>query len=130
MERRAAAPARARAPGGAAELTMPDVMINYKVKRDQIAHHLELLRAVYDELEAIQLKDLRWTTFRLDDDVSFVDLVAGNGPPGRLSQLPAFRRYRTTLDERCDEPPVLTELHAVHSFGFAEEPPPADRQPR
>ena len=38
--------------------------------------------------------------------------------PGQLSRLETFQRFRTTLDERCAEPLVMTELHAVDSFGF------------
>ncbi len=36
------------------------VMIRYKLKRDQVERHLELLRAVYEELESTQPDGLRW----------------------------------------------------------------------
>lgn len=96
---------------------MPHVMIRYKIKRDQVARELELLRAVYDELESTQPDGLRYATFQLEDKVTFVDVAVTDGP-GRFSQLTSFRRYRSTLDERCDEPPVMTELHEVGSFRF------------
>jgi hypothetical protein len=35
-----------------------------------------------------------------------------------LRQLETFQRYRATLDERCDEPPVMTMLREVGSYGF------------
>jgi hypothetical protein len=35
-----------------------------------------------------------------------------------LQQLKAFQRYRTTLDERCDEPPVTTVLHEIGAYRF------------
>jgi hypothetical protein len=44
--------------------------------------------------------------------------VETEGNPGALSQLKAFQRYRSTLDERCEEPSVLTVLHEVGSFRF------------
>lgn len=97
---------------------MPQVMISYKVKRDQVERNLELLRAVYEELESTQPDGLHWATFQLEDKVSFVDFVAGEADPGLLSQLEAFRRFRGALDERCDEPPVMIELHEVGSFRF------------
>lgn len=97
---------------------MPQVMIRYRVKHDQVERNLELLRAVYEEMESTQPDGLRWATFQLEDKVSFVDFVGGTGPPEVLSQLEAFRRFRLTLDERCDEPPVMTELHEVGSFRF------------
>lgn len=94
---------------------MPTVMIRYKVKRDQLERELALLRAVYEELEATQPDGLRYVSFQLEDDVSFVEF-AETDAPGRFSKLEAFRTYRTTLDERCDEPPVVSELHQVGSF--------------
>lgn len=97
---------------------MPAVMIRYKVKRDQVKRNLELLRAAFEELESTQPDGLRWATFQLEDKVSFVDFVAGPDLPEPLPQLEAFRRLRSTLDERCDEPPVMTRLHEVGSFRF------------
>ncbi len=97
---------------------VPAVMIRYTVTRDRVEGHLKLLRAAYEELDAIRPDGLRWATFQLDDGVRFVDFVSGDSPPRLLSQLPAFQRYRATLDERCDEPPVLTVLHEVGSFRF------------
>ncbi len=97
---------------------MGRLMIRYKVKRDQVERNLELLRAVYQELGSIQPEGLRWTTFQLEDEVSFVEFVEGPDLPEPLPQLEAFRRYRATLDERCDELPVMTELHEVGSFRF------------
>lgn len=96
----------------------PAVMIRYRLRPDQIEPNLELLGAVYAELESRPLDGLGWTTFQLEDGVSFVDFVRPGGPPGALSQRDAFRRYRSTLDERCDEPPVLMSLREVGSVGF------------
>jgi len=95
------------------------VMIRYTVKRDQLERELELLRAVYDELDATQPDGLRYASFQLEDEVSFVEFAETDGP-GRFSELKAFRTYRATLDERCDEPPVVTELHEVGSFPGAD----------
>jgi hypothetical protein len=81
------------------------VMIRGKVKPDQVERNLELLRAVYEELESIQPDGLRYATFQLEDKVSFISFVEIEGGPAPLRQLKAFQRYRATLDERCDEPP-------------------------
>ncbi len=97
---------------------VPAVMIRYKLRPDQVARNLELLRAVYEEMESAPPDGVRWASFQLDDEVTFVDFVLGGGPPGQLSRLETFQRFRTTLDERCAEPLVMTELHAVDSFGF------------
>jgi hypothetical protein len=93
-------------------------MIRYKVKPDQVERNLELLRAFFEELESTQPDSLRDAVFQLEDKVSFVHFVETDNGPGPLPQLKAFQRYRTTLDERCDEPPVMTVLHEVGSYRF------------
>lgn len=93
------------------------VMIRYKVKPDQVERNLELLSAAYDELESAQPGGLRWASFQLEDEASFLTVAQTDGP-GRFSQFESFRTFRQTLDERCDEPPVMTELHEVGSYGF------------
>jgi hypothetical protein len=94
------------------------VMIRYKVKRDQLERELDLLRGVYEELEATRPDGVRYASFQLEDEVSFVEF-AETDRPGRFSQLEAFRVYRSELDERCEEPPVVAALDQVRSFGFA-----------
>lgn len=93
------------------------VMIRYKLKPDQVEQCLELGHAVYDEFESARPDWLRQATFQLDDGVSFVTF-AELDDPSKLAGLPAFQRFRSTLDERCDEPPVLTALHEVGSYRF------------
>lgn len=91
------------------------VMIRYKVKREQLERELELLGAIYEELKATRPEGLRYATFQLEDEVSFVEF-AETDAPGRFSELDAFRAYRATLDQRCEEAPVVTELAEVGSF--------------
>jgi quinol monooxygenase YgiN len=93
------------------------VMIRYKLKPDQVALYLEGLRAIYEEFESAQPGWLRQATFQLEDKVSFV-IFTELDDPGRLADMPAFQRARSTLDDRCDEPPVVTVLHKVASYRF------------
>jgi quinol monooxygenase YgiN len=96
------------------------VMIRYKVKPDQLEQDSALLRAVYQELASGRPSGLRYATFQLDDGVSFVAFVEFETEPGAAPhhRLPSFQRYRTTLNERCEQPPAVTVLHEVGSFGF------------
>ncbi|CAA9459717.1 MAG: hypothetical protein AVDCRST_MAG02-2058 [uncultured Rubrobacteraceae bacterium] len=96
---------------------MDRMMIRYRVKPDELERHLELLRDVYEELESTKPEGFRWATFRINDETSFVDVVSGNGLPGPLPQLESFRRYRATLDDRC-EGRAATELEEVGSYRF------------
>ena len=79
---------------------------------------MELLRAFFAELAAARPDGLRYATFQLDDEVSFVHLVETTAGPGEFARLPAFQRYRSTVEDRCDEPPVMTELHEVGLYRF------------
>ncbi len=69
------------------------------------------------ELSSLHPDGVRYASYQLADEVSFVELVETDAP-GRFSQLESFRRYRSTLDERCDEPPVVTEIREVGAAGF------------
>ncbi|MES9540633.1 hypothetical protein AB0C21_09400 [Spirillospora sp. NPDC049024] len=94
------------------------VMIRWKIKPEQVERELELLREVYAELRAVRPDGLRYATFRLDDEVTFMDIVELDDGPEVLRRIEAFQRYRSTLDERCDEAPAMTALHQVDCYGF------------
>ena len=94
------------------------VTIRCKVRPDGVEASLELLQEVYEEMRSVQPKGLRYATFQLEDKVTFVSFAEMDEGPEVLQQLEAFQRLRATPDERFDEPPVLTMLHEVGSYGF------------
>lgn len=93
------------------------VLVRYTVKAEDVAAHLEQVGAVYADLERLQPIGLGYATYQLADGVSFVEVLTGEAGPGPLADSPAFQRFRSTLDARCEQPPVLTELHEVASYG-------------
>jgi hypothetical protein len=97
---------------------MTRVMVRYKVKPEQVARNEELVRAVYAELHQVEPGGLRYATFKLPDGVTFVHLADTNGEGTPLTGLAAFKAFQAELRERCDEPPVLSELSEVGSFGW------------
>jgi hypothetical protein len=99
---------------------MKRVMVRYKVKSDRAADNEALVRAVYDELELTQPAGFRYATFQLDDGVNFVHLAFDEAETGRspLSEVKAFKEFTANIEERCDEPPVTTELREIGSFHF------------
>lgn len=106
---------------------MDRLMIRYTVTRDELTRHLELIGAVYNELEATKPDDLRFATFQVgEDERSFVDIALGPDLPGPLASLGSFRRYRAGLDARCEER-VASELHEVAAYRFTD--PRADATP-
>jgi hypothetical protein len=93
-------------------------MVRYKVKPDRAAENERLVRAVYDELEHSRPAGLHYATFQLDDGVSFVHLASIETEDERspLSEVNAFKAFQKDIGERCDEPPVVTEIREIGSF--------------
>jgi hypothetical protein len=95
---------------------MRQVMVRYKVKPDRVDENEELVRAVYEELAGSAPAGLRYATFRLDDGVSFVHLASVEGEHNALAESGAFARFQADVRDRCEELPVVTELHEVGSY--------------
>ena len=95
------------------------VMISYTVRSEEVAAHLELVRAVYDDLVQTAPAGLDYSTYQLEDGVSFVEVLSSEAGPGPLADSEAFQRFRSTLDARCEHPPVLSDLRPIGSYGAA-----------
>jgi len=98
------------------------VMIRSRLRPEHAQECLSSLRAVYDELAALDPGGLRWAAFQLDDGVSMVSFVEFAGLPGQAPhhRLASFQRHRAALDRWCEEPPVVQVLHQVGAYGFPE----------
>jgi hypothetical protein len=94
------------------------VMIRYKVKRDQVERNVQLVHAFFEELASAQPDGVRYAAFQLEDDVSFVHFVETAAGPGSFARLATYQRYRSTVEARCDEPPVLTEIQEIGAYRF------------
>jgi hypothetical protein len=97
---------------------MKRVMVRYEVKPARVAENEALVRAVYEELHRVAPEGLRYATFRLADGVSFVHVSSTETADGSnpLTELAAFARFQEAIGERCDEPPVVTELTEIGSY--------------
>ena len=85
---------------------------------DAAERNEELVRAVYAELEAAGPAGFRYTTFVLEDGVSFVHVAIRTGEDeAPLTRLSAFRRFLDGLAERADEPPEVRPARIVGSYG-------------
>jgi hypothetical protein len=98
---------------------MRQVMVRYKLKPERVADNERLVQAVYDELKALEPEGFHYATFKLEDGVSFMHLSFSVGQRPPLPDLEAFQRFQEGIAERCDEPPVVTELSEVGSFRMA-----------
>jgi hypothetical protein len=98
---------------------MSQIIVRYKLKPERVEENEQLVRAVYDELRRTQPAGLRYATYRLEDGVSFVHVAASDAERSPLSDLEAFQRFTEGIRERCDEPPVVTEMHEIGSYRFS-----------
>jgi hypothetical protein len=98
---------------------MPQVMVTYKVQPDRVAENEELVRAVYEELAVAAPDGLQYATFKLPDGVTFVH-IAQHAEDNPLRAVEAFQRFQEGIRERCEEPPVATELDEIGSYRFFE----------
>jgi hypothetical protein len=94
-------------------------MVRYRVRPECADENARLVRAVYDELASSRPPDFRYATFRLDDGVSFLHLALEDAPGASpLPAVTAFQEFQRGIRERCEQPPVVTELTEVGSYGF------------
>src|SRR3954468_6106050 len=98
---------------------MPSSIVRYKVRPDRGDENAALVEGVYAQLARDRPAGLHYATFRLPDGVSFVHVVFETDQPGRIpGQGAAFAAFTADIEERCDEPPVATEVTLVGSYGM------------
>lgn len=99
---------------------MTYLMVRYRVTPDQVSENERLVRAVYDELRRVAPVGLRYATFKLDDGVSFVHLAAVETDDGTspFRGIRAFEEFQRDIANRCDEPPVATEVSLIGEFSL------------
>ncbi|MFL5829781.1 MAG: hypothetical protein ACJ76X_07695 [Solirubrobacteraceae bacterium] len=95
---------------------MHQVMVRYKVKPERVSENEALVRAVYEQLAAEQPAGFEYSTYRLEDGVSFVHVSRSEQDRPPLGELEAFQRFQHDVAERCDEPPVVTQLETIGSY--------------
>ncbi|MDB4964917.1 MAG: hypothetical protein JWN44_606 [Myxococcales bacterium] len=97
---------------------MKTIMVRYKTSEAHGSANEALVRAVFEELRAKAPAGLRYATYRLADGVTFVHIATVESTADNpLVTLPAFKAFQQALKDRCVEPPVVTEMSVVGSYG-------------
>ena len=100
---------------------MKTIMVRYKTSSQENADkNAALVRAVFEELHAAAPGGIRYTSYRAEDSISFVHIATHEGPTEALTSLAAFKEFQREIKSRCAEPPVVTELSPVGSYGCQE----------
>jgi len=99
---------------------MSTVMVRYKTKADKAAENERYIKSVFEELRQNRPAGLRYASFKLGDGVSFmhiatIDTADGSNP---LTQAAAFKAFLVGVKDRCEEPPVATELTQIGSYNL------------
>jgi hypothetical protein len=94
---------------------MSAVMVRYQVRPDRVEDNLALVRAVYAELAATPRDGFRYSTYRLEDGVTFVHVAVYDGD-FPLGDSTVFRAFADSLPDRCDRPPERTVMDVVGAY--------------
>jgi hypothetical protein len=95
---------------------MKQVLVRYKVKAGRGAENEAFVRGVFEQLAQRAPKDIRYSSLRLEDGVTFVHVLESEVGSMPLSDLPAFKAFTADVRERCDEPPIATEFTRVGAY--------------
>jgi hypothetical protein len=100
------------------EDTTKTMMIRYRTSEARAEENAALIRAVFDEIGALAPTGIRYMTYRQADGVTFVHLATITNPEKDwINALPSFKAFQAQLKERCVEPPVISELRTLASYG-------------
>jgi hypothetical protein len=99
---------------------MKRMMVRYKVKADRVAENERYVASVFEQLNREKPTGLRYATFKLDDGVSFVHIVSHEAADDSnvLTALSAFNAFTSTIRDRCEEPPVASDMQEIGSYAF------------
>jgi hypothetical protein len=102
---------------------MKRVLVRYRVKPDRADENQALIEKVFEQLKAERPAGLRYASFRLEDDVTFVHIASIDTADGinPLPELEAFKAFTQDIAERCDEPPVAMGMAEIGSYRFLGE---------
>jgi len=102
---------------------MKRMMVRYKIKADRVAENERYVTSVFEQLNREKPAGLRYATFKLDDGVSFVHIVSHEAADDSsvLTGLSAFNAFTASIRDRCEEPPVATDLQEIGSYRFFDK---------
>ena len=100
---------------------MKKVLVRYKVNTGKVTENEILVKEVYKELHETKVDGFHYATFKLADGVSFVHIAFADTEKANteFNNLPAFKNFQANIKDRCEEPPVVTQLmEIIGSYNF------------
>ena len=101
---------------------MKRVIVRYKVKEDTVHQNREYIQDVFRALDTSKPEGLRYTSFQMEDGVSFVHIASietedGSNP---LASFEAFKAFTRDIASRCEEPPAASEVETIGNYRVFE----------
>ena len=97
------------------------VVVRYQTRPDAADENQRLVEQVFAQLAAEDPGGIRYATFRLADGVTFIHVLVTAGESLPLQELPAFKEFLSTIDDRCVEGPTGSDATTVGSYRFFAE---------
>ncbi|WP_112242113.1 hypothetical protein [Kribbella monticola] len=91
---------------------MSTSVIRYRTKVEAADENQRLIENVFAELAVKAPAGLRYSSYRLDDGVSFLHIADGDG----LQDLPAFQEFQRGLADRLVEGPDRVQATQVGGY--------------
>jgi L-rhamnose mutarotase len=89
---------------------MKKVIVRYKVKPEMAEENKKLIQAVFAELKKNKPAGLCYSSYMLEDGVSFVHLAQIEAEVNPLSKSEAFQAFQKNIKDRCVEPPFAQNI--------------------
>ena len=106
---------------------MKRVVIQYKLKPEHIEHNVELLEAVYEELDRTQPEGMGHAVLQLADGVTFIHIAEeSEEAEGGIFKLETFQRFEAGIKDRCEIPPAVQPASEVGSYRLFASSAPAE----
>jgi len=95
-------------------------LIRYKVKANKVSENEQLVKDVYKQLHEKKIEGVRYTTFKLEDGVTFVHIYFHESEQAskEFSSLPAFKKFQENINDRCDEYPLSSSASIIGSYNL------------
>ena len=97
---------------------MKRVIVRYKIKADKAQDNIAYIQEVFKALDKSKPEGLRYTSFQMEDGLSFVHIASietddGSNP---LSALSEFKAFTEDISSRCEEAPVASEANMIGNY--------------
>jgi hypothetical protein len=96
---------------------MRQIMVRYTTRAERAEENARLIREVFAALARTAPAGLRYSSFRLDDGVTFVHIATVEDPARNpLQELVEFKAFTAQISDRCEVGPVTTVLEEVGTY--------------